>query len=107
MPASCINASLPIPKESDRFRGVSRVSENVRRFMEAAEGEEAMVVQAGVWALTDGYSRSRIQQTLRTRRVRYGANAGSSGSDEGPAISIAQIDKAKAILTRLGIRNNL
>jgi len=107
VPASCINASLPIPKESDRFRGVSRVPADVRRFMEAAEGEEAMVIQAGVWALTDGYSRSQIQRTLRTRRVRYGGLAEMGGTDEGPAISNAQIDKAKAILTRLGIRNYL
>lgn len=107
VPAACINASLPIPKESDRFSGVSRVPTDVRRFMEAAEGEEAMVIQAGVWALTDGYSRSQIQGTLRTRRVRYGGLPGLDGTDEGPAISSAQIDKAKQTLTRLGIRNKL
>ena len=110
VPASCINASLPIPNESARFSGVSRVPNNVRRFMEAAEGEDAMVIQAGVWALTDGYSRQRIQVTLRTRRVstRYGVPlSGLSGTDEGPAISNIQIDKAKAILERLGIHNNL
>jgi hypothetical protein len=107
VPASCINASLPIPKESDRFSGVSRVPTDVRRFMEAAEGEEAMVIQAGVWALTDGYSRSQIQGTLRTRRVRYGGLSDFGGTDEGPAISSSQIDRAKAILTHLGIRNNL
>jgi len=66
--------------------------------VEAAEGEDAMVIQAGVWALTDGYSRQRIQVTLRTRRVstRYGVPlSGLSGTDEGPAISNIQIDKAK------------
>ncbi len=110
VPASCINASLPIPKESDRFSGVSRVPNNVRRFMEAAEREDAMVIQAGVWALTDGYSRDRIQRTLRSRRVssRYGASlAGAMGPDEGPAISSPQIDRAKAILDRLQISHNL
>ena len=110
VPAACINASLPIPSEKDRFSGVARVSDNVRRFMEAAEGEDAMVIQAGVWALTDGHSRQRIQATLRTRRVssRYGVPlSGSMGSDEGPAISGAQIDRAKAVLDRLNIRHNL
>jgi hypothetical protein len=75
--------------------------------MEAAEGEDAMVIQAGVWALTDGYSRAQIQRTLRTRRVRYGITVGLGAADEGPAISNAQIDKAKSILARLGIRNSL
>lgn len=110
VPSACINASLPIPNEKDRFHGVARVPSNVRRFMEAAEGEDAMVIQAGVWALTDGYSRQRIQATLRTRRVssRYGVPLpGAMGSDEGPAISNAQIDQAKAILDRLKIRHNL
>lgn len=110
VPASCINATLPIPNEKDQFSGVARVSDSVRRFMEAAEGEDAMVIQAGVWALTDGYSRQTIQRTLRTRRVstRYGIPLpGSAGLDEGPAISNSQIDRAKAILDRLGIRHNI
>lgn len=110
VPASCINASLPIPSEKDRFSGVSRVPNNVRRFMEAAEGEDAMVIQAGVWALTDGFSRQRIQRTLRTRRVstRYGMHIpGMLNTDEGPAISDAQIDRAKVILDNLKIRHNL
>jgi hypothetical protein len=109
VPASCINASLPIPNEKDNFSGVSRVPDKVRRFMEAAEGEDAMVIQAGVWTLTDGYSRQRIQQTLRTRRVstRYGGIPMGAGTDEGPAISNAQIDRAKAILDRLKISHSL
>ncbi|MGD0816417.1 MAG: hypothetical protein ABSA83_22730 [Verrucomicrobiota bacterium] len=110
VPASCINASLPIPNEKDKFSGVSRVPDKVRRFMEAAEGEDAMVIQAGVWTLTDGYSRQRIQSALRKRRVstRYGIPLdGITGSDEGPAISIAEIERAKAILDRLRISHNL
>jgi hypothetical protein len=110
VPASCINAALPIPNEKDKFSGVSRVPDKVRRFLEAAEGEDAMVIQAGVWALTDGYSRQRIQSTLRKRRVstHYGIPLdGITGSDEGPAISIAEIERAKAILDRLGISHNL
>jgi len=108
IPAACINASLRIPGAGDRFVGVARVPENVRRFLEAAEGEDAMVVQAGVWALTDGYSRSIIQQTLRRRRVptHDGVPLGA-GNDDGPAISDAQIDRARAILDLLEIGHNL
>jgi hypothetical protein len=110
VPASCINASLPIPNEKDRFSGVAHVSRNLQRFMEAAEGEDAMVIQAGVWALTDGYSRQRIQATLRTRRVQsvYGIPIPNAADrDEGPAISNRQIDIAKGILDGLRLRNNL
>ena len=71
VPASCINASLPVPGERDRFRGFHAFPRTCES-LEAAEGEDAMVIQAGVWALTDGYSRAQIQRTLRTRRVRYG-----------------------------------
>ena len=110
IPASCINATRPIPSERDRFSGVARVSPDLQRFLEAVEGEDAMVAQAGIWALTDGYSRQKIQVSLRSRRVtsRYGVPIpGNLATDEGPAISNIQIDRAKAILSRLDIRNNL
>ena len=45
VPASCINANLPIPSDSDGFRGVARVSHDVTRFLEAAEGENAIPVK--------------------------------------------------------------
>jgi hypothetical protein len=48
VPAACINAELPIPREGDHFRGVARVSEDLRRFLERADGEDPMVIQAGV-----------------------------------------------------------
>lgn len=64
VPASCINAELPIPSEEDMFHGVAKVSDQLVRFLENARGEDAMVVQAGVWALTDGYSGYQIQNKL-------------------------------------------
>jgi hypothetical protein len=108
VPPTCINATLPIPGQSDRFSGVARVPEKVQRFLEAAQGEDAMVIQAGVWALTDGFTRSRIQSALRTRRVstRHGVPV-DGGYDSGAAISDFQIDKAKKILDDLHIRTNL
>ena len=112
IPASCINASLPIPSQEDRFSGVAQVSTKLRRFMEAAEGEDAMVIQAGVWAITDGYNRNQMQSTLRVRRSdsRSGGMSGGLGSnshDAGSAISAYHMDRAKKILTELKISNNL
>lgn len=104
IPASCINASLPIPNENDHFNGVSRVSKSLCRFMEAAEGEDAMVIQAGVWTITDGYSKQQIQSTLRVRRSTY---RDSDSHDTGSAISDQHVLRAKRILDDLGIRNSL
>jgi hypothetical protein len=105
IPATCINASLPIPGSEDRFGGAARAPKDVCRFLEAAEGEDAMVVQAGVWALTDSYSRAQIQGTLRVRR-HYGGLS-SPGMDEGPAVSSRHLDRAKEILDSLDIRHRL
>lgn len=93
LPATCINAGLPIPAASDRFRGIDRVSGDVARFVERATGENAMVVQAGVWALTDGYTQYEVQAKLR-----QGSNS---------AISDRDVARARQILTELGIRNRL
>jgi hypothetical protein len=116
VPAACINANLPVPKDSDKFSGVARVSDNLARFLQAAEGEDAMTIQAGVWAITDRYSRSMIQSHLRVRRfsTRMGSmgrmgipSSFGSSSDDGPAVSERQIDRAKGILDKLGIRHRL
>jgi hypothetical protein len=112
VPASCINANLPIPKDSDGFLGVSRVSANLTRFLQAAEGEDAMTVQAGVWAITDGYTGSQVQQHLRRRSSRGfgGLNIPSMSRympDEGSAVSDYNIRRAREILKQLKIRTNL
>jgi hypothetical protein len=103
VPASCINANLPIPGENDHFSGVARVSKNAARFLEATDNEDAMVIQAGVWAITDNYTREQIKSHLRLRRTYLD----SFRSEEIPAVSDEQIDKAKIILNRLGISNYL
>jgi hypothetical protein len=120
VPASCINANLPIPRDSDGFHGVSRVSKDLTRFLQAAEGEDAMTVQAGVWAITDGYTGSQVQQHLRVRRTsRYGGLGSLSGlggfpsslshlmPDDGSAVSDHNIRRAREILAKLNIRTNL
>jgi hypothetical protein len=114
VPASCINANLAIPRESDAFRGVAKVSKNLSRFLEAAQGEDPMTVQAGVWAITDGYTGAQVQQHLRIRRSSArGAIGGlrspldQFGSDGGSAVSDSNIRRAREILRGLGIRTNL
>ncbi len=106
VPAACINANLPIPQEKDGFKGVSRVPDKLSKFLEAAQDEDPMVVQAGVWAITDNYTAHQIQQHLRLRQSdRYGSVG--SMHDAGAAISDSQIARAREILNRLEIRTNL
>jgi hypothetical protein len=96
--ATCINASLPIPGEYDKFSGVRKVSNDLVRFLEVSRYSNSMVVQAGVWAITDNYN----SQQIRTRLVsndRYGMPV--------PAISDNDIKEAKKILKSLEINNQL
>ncbi len=98
VPASCINAERQIPGKTDTFRGVKRVSPSVERFLKGSENYGPMVIQAGVWALTNGYTRSQIKGRLTTlfndRRLQT-------------SISDIDIDSAKSVLDRLGINSNL
>ena len=96
--AACINAGRPIPGEKDRFCGVARVPDEVARFLEASRLADPMVIQAGVWALTDGYSGHQVQTHL-VSRDRYG--------NTRQAVSDSQVAEARKILNSLGIRHNL
>ena len=96
--ASCINANRPIPGQSDRFYGVARVSDDLARFLEATQDTDPMVVQAGVWAITDGYSAHDVQTRL-VAHDQYG--------NTRQAVSDAQIAEARRILDRLGINHKL
>lgn len=96
--AACINADRPIPGEADRFRRVKQLSGNVARFLEAAKSVHPMAVQAGVWAITDGYSKADVQSRLIAR---------SSLGATGPAVSDAQVAEAARILDALGVRHRL
>jgi hypothetical protein len=104
VPATCINANLPIPDKNAGFRGVARVSNDLRRFLEAAEGEDPMTVQTGAWAITDGYSGPQVQEHLRIHRSH---GFGDAGHDAGSAVSDANITRARQLLAQLGIRNRL
>ena len=96
--ASCINAQLPIPGETARFEGVKRVSHTLVRFLNAAQHADPMVVQAGVWAITDKYSKRDVQERLITQDRR--------GNRIG-AVSDADVARAAEILDEVGIKHNL
>lgn len=96
--AACINANRPIPGKGDRFYGVARVSDNVARFLEASKNEDPMVIQAGVWTLTDNYSRYDVINHLISRDDR--------GNTSHP-VTHDHCDKAKRIIEKLGIPHRL
>lgn len=96
--ATCLDAARPIPNDADRFDGVNAAPPAVTRFLEAAANLDAMAVQAGVWALTDGYTEADVRQRL-VQRDRFGRQL--------PAVSAAAIDDARQILGRLGLAHRL
>jgi hypothetical protein len=96
--AACINASLAIPHKKDRFHGVRRVSDDLIRFLERSSGVDPMTVQAGVWALTDGYSGGDVKNHL-VLQDRHG--------NRRPAVTDRNIEEAREILAALGIRSRL
>jgi hypothetical protein len=96
--ASCINAPRPIPSDSDAFNGVERTSGDLARFLLAAGDAGPMAVQAGVWALTDGYTCYDVKTHLSMR---------DQNGNTRPAVTDSEIAEARRILKCLGIRNNL
>ena len=98
VPVSCLNASRPIPTKDNLFSGVGRVSENLNKFITNTIKEDKMVIQAGIWAITDNYSEQDIIERLIARN-----NHGISNR----AISSSQISRARIILNSLDIRHRL
>lgn len=98
VPAACINAERDIPTKNDGFRGVKKVPKTVERFLRESAGSSSNVVQAGVWAITDGYTRDQIRERLITTMPQ---------SKGGGAITDRDITIAKAILDRLEIQTNI
>jgi len=119
--ATCLNAGLPVPGSRDNFSSVTRTSASASRFLQAAVGESDMTIQAGVWAITDGYTRNMVQSRLRKPKSgrhaaetemlmwldqRHAAACGLSDPTE-PAVSDDEIERAAALLNRLGISHRL
>ncbi len=96
--AACINADRPIPGVKDKFQGVARVSDSVARFLAASRGEDPMVIRAGVWTLTDAYTREAVIHHLIARD--------RDGNTTHP-ITDRHCSQAKAILDRLGVAHCL
>jgi hypothetical protein len=96
--ATCINASLPVPTGKDRFRGVKCVRNDIVRFLEASQDADPMVVQAGVWTLTDNYTAHDIQNHL-VCQDRFG--------NRRRAVSDEHIAEARRILDQLNLNHRL
>jgi uncharacterized membrane protein YhaH (DUF805 family) len=96
--AACINAARRVPRKHDRFRGVAHTSDVVARFLAASEDQNPMAIQAGVWTLSDNYSRYDVMNHLGSRD-QFGTFR--------PSITNEDCDRAKMILNRLGIPNRL
>lgn len=92
--AACMNANRPIPGERDRFKGVARAPTKIVKFLVHARSYDPMTIQAGVWAISDRYTKREVQARLIT----------SAGA---PAISDKQAATAKVLLDQLQIRNRL
>jgi len=96
--ASCINADRPIPTQQDKFHGLDRVPDKLQRFLDHASHLDPMVVQAGVWAITDRYSENDIRSHL-VNQDQFGTR--------GSAISRGQIEEARRVLNDLNIPHRL
>jgi hypothetical protein len=97
--AVCVNAARPIPKNTDRFHKLRSVPDDLRRFLCATENADPMVVQAGVWSLTDRYTPSQIRARLHNRD--------SAAGRVSEAITNNDVMEAKRILDGLRIRSHL
>jgi hypothetical protein len=98
MRAACVNASRPIPGDTDHFRGVYRVSPMLAKFLEHAISLSPMARQAGVWALTDNYSAGDVQSHLVAR---------DHLGNQRPAVSLTDIAAARKVLDDIGASHRL
>jgi hypothetical protein len=95
---ACLNANLEIPGADDNFHGIGRARKDVTRFIEAARNESPMVLQAGIWALTDGLNRLQLKERL----------VNESGPRVGRhSISDSDIDTAGLILAKLHLSTRI
>jgi hypothetical protein len=104
--AACINAGRPVPRESHKFTGVKRVAPDVTRFLGASESSDPMVIQAGVWALTDQMTRADLKTRLVSQDAQGNVRKDAAGNVIHP-ITDEHIDEAERILDELGIANRI
>ena len=75
-----------------------KVAPQVQRFLRESDGSPATVVQAGVWAMTDGYTRDQIKDRLVCTSANGRLRDGISNPD---------INLARGILNRLNSPHQL
>ena len=96
--AASLEASRPTPTLGDRFSGAHSASKEIRRFLEATQDARWIVVQAGLWALTDNYS----EYDIRTRLA-----AKDPDGDDRQGIAQKDFFEAKRILDKLDLIHRL
>lgn len=95
---ACMRAKRPVPRPKDTFERVAEADEGIRRFLEASVGLSPMAIQAGVWTLTDRYSRADVQSRLTIADL-WG-RVSSAVTDE-------DLDRASQVLDGLWIPHGL
>jgi hypothetical protein len=95
---ACMHAKRSVPRARDGFGKVAVAPEEILRFLAASRELPPMAVQAGVWALSDRYSRVDVQRRL----LRADPAGGVS-----PAISDDDLDRAGLVLDSLCIHHAL
>ena len=95
LPVACARAGLPIPRDSNGFREVVRAKGDLAKLMDSlAEGHglSTLALQAAVWAVTDSYSASQVQDRL------VDASTGEK------VITSVHLNKARQILEGAGFK---
>lgn len=95
---ACLNAHRDIPNSRDGFRGVSKADTRVVGYIDAARNKSDMVLQAGVWAITDGLDRRALKHRLIDVESLRG---------KGSIIDDHVVNEAAAILRRLQIPTSI
>lgn len=96
--AVCINADRPIPNKSNHFNGVAQVSPDVAGFIVASKDENRFVIQAGIWTLTNNYTRVDVMTRLVLRDHKGNITQ---------AVTHEHCDRAVEILESLGLKHRL
>jgi hypothetical protein len=95
---ACMRAKRCVPRARDGFQRVAQANDEIRRFLDASDGLSAMAIQAGVWSLSDRYSRADVQTRLTIADL-WG-RVSSAVTDE-------DLDQASRVLDGLWIPHGL
>jgi hypothetical protein len=95
--AACLNAHLPVPRRGEKLSKIGLVDRDLKQFLDAAQHDDPMVIQAGVWALTDKLGPLAIQFRLEK----------GSWLEREVAIKPEHISEAGERLRQLGISSTI